>query len=855
MQISELKGIIAKEQRKSQESHALMQALLRDAEGFFNTKVTTSAQLRELFLNTPKSAPPSASAPPGPDPDLIRALQASKAKLKQERKRRVQCERELAARQLEFDSLESSVATLEGELTALQSSAKQHKHTIHEQTAKIDTLESALASHETRPRQPPHIETRIVADPALSRENASLRQRISTLSSQLKDSETANAQLATQFAALQSQSRTFEDSRAKLIEKLKQAKAVQYDTERELALLRDSSASLLADKESLDAQCASLQPQLHASRASFEQARSASDEAQGEIKRLTSAVSLLQSSFETERAQAREAYIQRDRLLTLLHRQDSVLKMHEQMATSVRCDAQRLQQELSVLRGSGPAVSEEIPETSWLCPDFPKELCSRLLELNHSMPTTARVRHVLLTIARFYNERSVEIARRSDAVQQECERRAEATDALLSSLSAMLNIPLTVGGDLTAVARLRDENAAVLTRRCQLEEDLRVILAAAGAHSAGEAEEAIGRIERENESLRIELVGYVAYAKRCRKQAKHAALRANAEAAQRDNEARAHAIEAERAAEAHKQLEVALEQAMSQAGELHAQLRAAEEALQEAQAAAEREGRELAEKLASERANAEAHVAAVEAERAAHAQEVDRAHREVAQWKRRSDLIASETREKEAQLALAKRDNEEAAREFAKKLTDERAAAKAQAEKMIEAFRLKNKELSELTQNTANDLMLADEKNRQLAAANVELAMERDQLLAKIGSVSEEQERQRQLLTTKLRAVELAAETRAHNQIEDTKAFFEQQRRNIYADVAVTFQRFYDGKRELDEQEFQAILTRTQGELARLVGQEMRVRRLLGLDVGESPEEAIAELLRVRPFVGDRSHD
>lgn len=126
-------------------------------------------------------------------------------------------------------------------------------------------------------------------------------------------------------------------------------------------------------------------------------------------------------------------------------------------------------------------------------------------------------------------------------------------------------------------------------------------------------------------------------------------------------------------------------------------------------------------------------------------------------------------------------------------------------------------------------------------------------MIARLQCATEEQLRQRQLMTTKLRALELASDTRAHNQVEDTKVHFEQQKRNIYAAVAVAFQTFYDGKRELDEHEFQSVLTRAQAEMGRLMAQELKLKRLLGLDVGESTEDAISELLRLRPFIDDRS--
>jgi (p)ppGpp synthase/HD superfamily hydrolase len=152
-------------------------------------------------------------------------------------------------------------------------------------------------------------------------------------------------------------------------------------------------------------------------------------------------------------------------------------------------------------------------------------------------------------------------------------------------------------------------------------------------------------------------------------------------------------------------------------------------------------------------------------------------------------------------------------------------------------------------QKTSEALLLADEKGRQLAVANAELAMERDRLLARLQGSADERDRQLQLSQTRLRVVELAAETRAHNEIEDARAACDQEKREIYAAVATALQQWYDGKQELDEREFRELLARARTETVRLVAQEGRIRRLLALDVGEAAEPAIVELLRVRPFV------
>jgi chromosome segregation ATPase len=400
---------------------------------------------------------------------------------------------------------------------------------------------------------------------------------------------------------------------------------------------------------------------------------------------------------------------------------------------------------------------------------------------------------------------------------------------------------------------MRAENANFTAQNTQLNDNLARVLAAIGADSVSDTEDMISAIQREHEKLREASQQFAGYAKHYRKQSKRLAAKAAAELSKRDEEIQVLKSDFDKLADENSALEAALEQAKQQLLELQRQLKQTEKNRDRDIAAIESEKREFRDRLDSEKRELESQLAAVESERSAREEELDKAHREIANWKRRSDLLVNERREKEGEISQLKRELEESARDFHRKAADERASAKLQTDKMLDALRQKNRELSELTQKTSEALVCADERNRQLAAANTNLVMEKDELAARLQSVSEEAVRQRQLMTTKLRAVELASDTRSHNQIEDTKANFEQQKRNIYAAVVVAFQGFYDGKRELDEHEFQNVLARAQGEMGRLAAQDLKLKRLLGLDVDESIEDAISELLRLRPFVDDRS--
>jgi chromosome segregation ATPase len=231
-----------------------------------------------------------------------------------------------------------------------------------------------------------------------------------------------------QMANLQSQIRGLEEFKGKLYEKLKRTNALRDETERELATAREAASNLVAEKEEIASKYTACQPQIQAARASLEQAKTACDEAQLETKRLTSAVSLLQQSFETQKLQTSETYAQRDKLLTLAHKQDTVLKLLEQNCFSLKGEKKKMARELATFRSQPEqvidTVIEEIPHTSWLCPEFPTELHNQIMELNRSMPITAKVKHSLLTIARFYNAKISDLSKRNEKNQAAAKSRA-----------------------------------------------------------------------------------------------------------------------------------------------------------------------------------------------------------------------------------------------------------------------------------------------------------------------------------------------------------------------------------------------------------------------------------------------
>jgi hypothetical protein len=223
--------------------------------------------------------------------------------------------------------------------------------------------------------------------------------------------------------------------------------------------------------------------------------------------------------------------------------------------------------------------------------------------------------------------------------------------------------------------------------------------------------------------------------------------------------------------------------------------------------------------------------------------EADALRREVAHWKRTCDAVSKDRQQKDEALRALQRQIEASDGRYEERLSEERRTIRSHADKTIEALRAKTQELLALSQTTTDALAEAEGRNKVLSTKNAQITIERDQLRARIASMGEECDRQKSLTSTRLKAVSLASETNCRNQIEEAKAQFELDKRRIFAAAANLFRQFYNPRNELNDAEFTRLLTRAAEELARSHGLELAIRRLLGIDLSESPEAAISKLI------------
>ena len=184
--------------------------------------------------------------------------------------------------------------------------------------------------------------------------------------------------------------------------------------------------------------------------------------------------------------------------------------------------------------------------------------------------------------------------------------------------------------------------------------------------------------------------------------------------------------------------------------------------------------------------------------------------------------------------------------ELQKKLTEQASSEKEQLQSQLKAtidqYKNKNNSLRQLLEKATNALSESDMNNRKLKATNSQLNVERKKLLGKIEAHKDELLREKQLAETKFKALQLSVDVQRHSKFETELAKQEEEKQQLITEVAQTFKSFYDANMQLDESNIRQLLENVNNELSRLTVQEKSLKSLLGLQPDDNLEDAISKL-------------
>ncbi len=98
------------------------------------------------------------------------------------------------------------------------------------------------------------------------------------------------------------------------------------------------------------------------------------DNAKNEVRQVKEALELVRGSYEAQGQELGLLNRERDRIISALNRQNSVVKFVEDYAAMLKAKNKTLRNQLKSQKfelDAQPVLVEEIPPTSWLCPEFP----------------------------------------------------------------------------------------------------------------------------------------------------------------------------------------------------------------------------------------------------------------------------------------------------------------------------------------------------------------------------------------------------------------------------------------------------------------------------------------------------
>jgi chromosome segregation ATPase len=259
--------------------------------------------------------------------------------------------------------------------------------------------------------------------------------------------------------------------------------------------------------------------------------------------------------------------------------------------------------------------------------------------------------------------------------------------------------------------------------------------------------------------------------------------------------------------------------------------------------AAQKERKEAIDRLlfefSKEKATLELEVQSLSTSLRDSSNQIKRQTKELAQWRRQVDILKKSNKQKEDELHALESKIGELQGEWEIKVKQ----AKSECEHIIASLKSKNKELRDLCSRTNESVGDTEGHNRALLSRISELERTIQELKQRIDLQKEEIIREKQLGDTKSKAACLQMEMKCQNALATMKSETEAEKRKLVGFVIKEFKEFFDGRQQLSEDCFKGLVQSTSYEFSRLRRADASLRRLLGIGVRESVEDAVAKLL------------
>ena len=596
------------------------------------------------------------------------------------------------------------------------------------------------------------------------------------------------------------------------------------------------------------------------------------NEVDGILKRNELTISQFERNYNNQKQDLQELYDHRNTLIEMIYKLQEVIQSEENLIDNlikskketnkkyklIKKEKQQLEQKC--LEYGSNIDKEVIPATSWFCQDFDQDLCDRISEFAGSeiLPITAKLKHVLLVIARYYNNKSKDETEKIAKIKNEKDELIESITTLLQGISSVLEIsgyddintissPIKVSELLNIIRSQKALNAnsekpnqiyenivSQLTTKFHIDKDNLVNKIDSFLGSYDDQKEKVLLLQKK---LRI-----------AQKMLKDEKGNFDKIVKEKDVKLMEKAKKIADLTNMNESLATNLARAESSVASLNSSIirnRDREENNENTHQIKnhKKQIENLKNKIRNLKALNQNSVSEMEGRNIMLSSQIEKLEKDVEFWKQNANLLRNTQAQKEQEIQKMQFQFEKYEDEIKQQNIKEVNTIRIQYETIIEKLKSKNQELRGITDELSTDFKKVEKGRDSLQKKLQTIEAEKDQLEAKVEMLSESEKRNKQIIEQKIRAAQLALETKRQNEISDIKSAFEVEKRKIFSFAVKSFSKFFNANKNLDEKSYKETIERSSAELERLIAQDAAIRRLLGITPSESPEMCISQLL------------
>jgi len=670
------------------------------------------------------------------------------------------------------------------------------------------------------------------------------KKRILSISSSLKRNEMIDETQKQTIAKLQSE-----------------IQEISSKYERDLALRQGLELELSSSKERI---------QSHEIKEShlqslLQQSALQNGEKDDEISGLKNAIVLIEKRIDDQNSEIIQINNERNNLITLINRvsnaivqSDLYIQFLERENQNQAENNRKLNQRLSDHQRS-QMPKESIPITAWYHQDFPKDLCAIISDFakNPDLDTSSKLRNVLNSIVKYYNSIRDQCEKSRFEIIKQHSDFDSVMDGLINDVSVSLGIPsisleeirnnnLLAKDFVKNVANVQNELNEIGNKNHQNEELILSILNYLGVSKPLEIEEKLQCL-LQNVAEQDAIIGDLNDTNKRQKKSlkifeKDASTQLNEQNSRicslKDEIVMLKELNQTQLKEIAK-LKLSLEASQREIISIDA---TSKRMLEQEQMNLKDQISEIEKKLLWERENHSQEISLKIGEISRLNVIVSDLERENTKWKKSNNMILNSRKEYEDECKVLLKQCQIEFDQQKDKMLKDKNEMKMSFESAINELRKKNSELASMHQDI---LLVLDETRSELndlGKVNSELNEENTELKHKIALEIDEIDRERRVIEMKTKTTLLSKEMAFRKSLEDQKAQFSFEKRKIIGFVAQSFRDYFDSHDELNEANYNCLITRVKKDLERLSSQEHKIRRILGIGKLDSIEEKITNL-------------